>query len=366
MRTNENVRGIAATALLLALAGAFADAEELRRFEYTQPQMGVPFRMVFYAPNEEMADTAAKAAFTRISQLNAIMSDYEEDSELSRLSATAGQDRWVPLSRDLWAVLWQAQEFARRSEGAFDVTVGPSVSWWRRARQRKRLPPPEVLEKAQQAVGYEKLLLDPATRSAKLVAPGMRLDLGGIAKGYGVDAGLKVLQILGMRQALVSGGGDLAVGEAPPGRPGWRIEVAPLDVTNAGPAKYVVLTNMALATSGDIFQRLEIDGRRYSHIVDPRTGIGLTDHALVTIISTNCTTADALATAVSVLGPKKGLRLIRDTPGAEAHIVRKPGAKLEFKETRGFARFYEKSPGRPRVVASPKGEASGTVPIRDD
>ena len=137
----------------------------------------------------------------------------------------------------------------------------------------------------------------------------------------------------------------MSVGDPPPGKAGWRIELAPLDVTNAPPARFVSLANAALATSGDLFQHVEIDGHRYSHIIDPRTGMGLTDHSLVAVMAPDCTTADSLATAVSVLGPEKGLALVEATPGAAVRIVRKPGASIELRESRRFKRFYEDSPG---------------------
>jgi len=137
----------------------------------------------------------------------------------------------------------------------------------------------------------------------------------------------------------------MAVGDPPPAKQGWRIEVAPLDVTNAPPARFVLLANAALATSGDVFQHVEIEGRRYSHIVDPRTGIGLTDHSLVTVVAADCTTADSLATAASVLRPYQGLHLIEAIPGAAVRIVRKPGATIEVEESSRFRRFYEADSG---------------------
>ena len=310
------------------------------RYEFTQPQMGLPFRIVLYATEAE-AKPAADAAFARIAQLNDILSDYDTDSELSRLSRSAGEGKSVPVSQDLWNVLARAQELARRSDGAFDVTVGPVVSQWRRARREKKLPPPARLEAALAAVGWEKLHLDPRARTARLVAPEMRLDLGGIAKGYAVDEAQKVLRARGITRALVAGGGDMAASDAPPGKRGWRIEVAPLDLTNAPPARFVLLRHHALATSGDVFQRVEIDGVRYSHIVDPMTGLGLTDHSLVTILARDCTTADALATAVSVLGPALGLALVETTPATAACIVRKPGASIESLESRRFGAFLD-------------------------
>jgi len=243
-------------------------------------------------------------------------------------------------------VLERSQALAKRTDGAFDVTVGPVVNLWRKARRAKQLPRADRLAEARAVVGWRKLELDPRARTAKLLVPDMRLDLGAIAKGYAVDEALKVLRARGVTRALVAGGGDMAVGDAPPGTPGWRIEVAALDVTNAPPARFVILRNRALATSGDVFQHVELDGVRYSHIVDPRTGMGLTDHSLVTVIAPDCTTADSLATAVSVLGPAKGLKLIEQTPQVAAHIVRRPGTVIEVYESRNFASYEEGRGGR--------------------
>jgi thiamine biosynthesis lipoprotein len=175
----------------------------------------------------------------------------------------------------------------------------------------------------------------------------MRLDLGAIAKGYAVDAALRVLKERGIRSALVGGAGDMAASDPPPDKKGWRIAVAPLDATNAPPTRYVLLSHQGIATSGDLFQRLEIDGKRYSHIVDPHTGVGLTDHSLVTVIARDCVTADGLSTTVSVLGPERGLKLVERTQGAAAHIVQMAGEGIEWWDSSRFARFYTTAEGAP-------------------
>jgi thiamine biosynthesis lipoprotein len=337
--------------LVMALVGSglFSNAqvqsskEALNRFEFERPEMGVPFRIVLYAPDAQKAEAAAQAAFHRVADLNQIMSDYETDSELNELSRTSGKGQSVHVSDDLWTVLEQAQHFAELSDGAFDITVGPVVSLWRKARRTHELPDANRLAEALKAVGYKKVRLNPKDHTVELLVSGMKLDLGGIAKGYALDQEIKVLNARGIERALVSGGGDMSLSDAPPGQSGWRIEIAPLDVPNAPPKRFARLAQMGLATSGDLFQHLEINGKRYSHVVDPHTGIGLTDHSLVTIIAPNCMTADAVAKIVGVLGPERGLKILAQSiPSVEAHVVRKPDDQIELKESPGFGRFCEK------------------------
>ena len=333
--------GLLAILLLTACSTFPRHTEDLQRYEFSEPQMGLPFRIVVYARDKPTAEAAARAAFNRIKQLNDILSDYEDDSELSRLSRTAGSGQALKVSEELWLVLKRAQKLAEQTDGAFDVTVGPVVSLWRKARREKKLPEAARLAQALQAVGHKKLRLDSRRHTVQLLAPHMRLDLGAIAKGYAADEALKVLRRRGITRALVAGGGDMALGDPPPGKKGWRIEIAPLDTTNAPPARFVLVANAGLATSGDLFQHAEIGGKRYSHIVDPRTGIALTDHSLVTVIAPDAITADSLATAVSVLGPERGKKLIENTKGAAVQIVRQPGDTIEVTESSRFKRHYE-------------------------
>jgi FAD:protein FMN transferase len=322
----------AAAALFLPVASSLAD-EALQKFVYEKAEMGLPFRISLYAKDEATAKAAAEAAYDRIAVLNSILSDYDSDSELSRLSRTSGQGKAVPVSSDLWRVLVRAQEFAAMSDGAFDITVGPLVNLWRRARHKQELPSPELIAEMKARVGYKNLRLDPEHHTAELLLPEMRLDLGAIAKNYAIDEAIAVLKQHGITRALIGGSGDMTATEAPPDQPGWRIEVAPLDVAGAPPAQIIYLKNRSIATSGDMFQRVEIGGKRYSHIVDPRTGYGLTDHSLVTVVAPDCMTANGLTTSISVLGPERGLKLVEATPGAAAHVVRMPDDKIQLVES---------------------------------
>lgn len=311
------------------LGAGITAAPSDERFEFAQTEMAIPIKIVLYAPDDTTASTAAQAAFNRIHHLNGVFSDYEPESELRRLTRPSTEGKRTPVSEELWAVFARAQELSQRSDGAFDVTVGPLVHLWRRARRRGVLPPPARLEQAQQLVGYQLVRLHTEDRSVELLKPGMQLDLGGIAKGYILDAALAVLRQHGISRTLVDAGGDVVLGDPPPGKAGWTIGIAPLEL-GATPSQYLSLSHVAVATSGDMFQFVEIEGKRYSHIVDPRTGIGLTDHSKVTIVASNGVTADGLATAVSVLGPQKGLALIEKTPNTAALLMRAPEGKLEI------------------------------------
>ena len=290
------------------MAASLLDASEskdLRRYEFRKLLMGVVARIVVYSPDDYIAKWACSRAFLRIAQIEELMSDYRSDSELMRL-CREGHIAPVRVSDDLFLVLQRALEISQRSNGAFDITVGPFVALWRRARQTKQLPSDEELRQARQLVGWEKVTLDPVNRTVKLAIPGMRLDLGGIAKGYAADCALKVLRKFGISRALIELGGDIVLGDPPPNRKGWRIGI--LDESGK-PEKFLEIANCAVSTSGSTEQFVEIAGRRYAHIVDPRTGLGLTKLILVTVIAKDGITADGLATALCVLGEKEGRKL---------------------------------------------------------
>lgn len=299
--------------------------------------MGVPFRIVLYAANQAQATNAAEAAFARVAHLNDLMSDYEYDSELSRLGRTSGSGQKVNISDELWAVLRKAQEISEASNGAFDVTVGPVVQLWRRARREKQLPNPELLAKARARIGYTNLVLE--NHTVELKTPDMRLDLGGIAKGYASDEALRVLRERGIRSALCAASGDIALGDSPPGEKGWKIQID--KTTNHPGTPFLILHNCGISTSGDMFQFVEIDAKRYSHIVDPHTGLGLTDRSSVTVIAKNDLTADGIDDAVNVLGPGRGLDLARWFHVEAREIRQSPSGQQVEAATAGFWKRVE-------------------------
>jgi len=281
--------------------------------------MGTTVQVVLYAADREAAEAAASAAFLRIGALDAVLSDYKAESELSRLTRD-GVGTPVAVSDDLFRVLDAAQGLALRSHGAFDITVGPLSQLWRRARRQILLPPAEELARARAVTGFQLLVLDRGKRTALVTRDGMRLDAGGIAKGFAADEALAVLAGRGHTRALVAVGGDLAVGEPPPSASGWQVVLAGLGSARSAPGSPLTLASAGVSTSGDAEQWVEIDGRRYSHIVDPATGVGLTGHRSASVVARDAMTSDMLATAVNVLPTEAGTALVDATPGAAALI----------------------------------------------
>lgn len=278
--------------------------------------MGTLIRVKLYAPDEKRAAAAFHAAFARIRQLDETLSDYKPDSELNRIARTA-VNRPVAIGDDLFRVLAASQRLAKESDGAFDITLGPVIRLWREARDRGELPDAEALREAGSHCGFAKLHLNARDRTVLLDEPGMQLDVGGIAKGYAADQALACLKSLGIRSVLVAASGDLAFGDAPPGKRGWKIGV---DSSNA--SGVLELTNAAVSTSGDTEQHVDLNGTRYSHIVDPATRMGLTSHILVSVSAPRGVDADGLSTAISVLGCERGRKLVARYAGAEIVVCR--------------------------------------------
>ncbi len=279
--------------------------------------MGIDARIVVYTPDRAAAERACEAAFARIGALDTIMSDYRRDSELMRLCDRSGGPE-VKVSKELFTVLDRAVEVSDRSEGAFDVSVGPLITLWRKARKSAKLPSPAELESARRLVDWKSIHLNRARGAVRLAKAGMRLDLGGIAKGYAADEAQVVLKRHGVTRALVELGGDIVVTGAPPAAQGWKIRV-PNAGDEAGPAD-LFFTDRAISTSGDTEQFVVIEGRRYSHVVDPRTGQALTNRAQVTLTAPDGLTSDPLSTALSIVGRERRSEILKGYSGVEAFV----------------------------------------------
>jgi thiamine biosynthesis lipoprotein len=308
-------------------------AVNLHPYEAVEPHMGTLFRIKLYARDEAQAQRAFQAAFARVAALDHTLSDYSADSELSRLSKIA-VNHPVHVSDDLYRVLASSQTLSRESDGAFDMTVGPLTHMWRAARRQNRLPDPDAIAQAKAKCGYRHLHLNRSRHTAEFDQPGMQLDAGAIAKGYAADEALRALTNFGITSALVAASGDLAFSNAPPGEPGWKIGIDSLDSANAPFTRVLRLSNGAVSTSGSSEQHLDVGGHRYSHIIDPKTGMGITRDLTVTLVARRGIDADSISTAVDVLGTKRGLALVKHHAGASAMIVENDNGHLRYFETR--------------------------------
>ena len=293
------------------------------QFEFTERHMGTLFRVVIYADNssKERAMAAADSAFRKAAYLNSIFSDYDPQSELSRLSANAGSGKKTVVSDPLFRILQMANSLSVQTDGAFDVTAGPYTLAWREVIRglRTNIPDPDELQAMAESVGYQHMELDSASRSVLLRRPGMRLDLGGIAKGYAADRMMNVLRSFDFQSVLIDAGGDMVAGDPPPGRNGWRISIPIYKSEDQWEPFIVEISNRALTSSGNLYQFFEQDGIRYSHIVNPKTGKGVTGNMVATVTGPSGTWVDAWATALHALG-LDGLHLIEKTDGYDAII----------------------------------------------
>ncbi len=274
----------------ITASNANSAALPLERFEAVEPHLGTLVAITAYAPNVAIARAAFVRAYARIAALNRILSDYLPNSELNQINTTPRV-----ISPELATVLRTAHQIAKRSHGAFDVTAGALIRHWR---QTKTFPPAHL------PVGYQHLHLK--GRQAWIDDPGIRLDVGGLGKGYIADEALKAL---GLPRALIAISGDIVCGAPPPGQTGWRVQAA---------GQVFTVKHAAVSTAGDAEQFTLIDGQRYSHILDPRTRRPLTTPRQVTVIAPTGLVADALDTAICITGDPTLTRHFRH---ARAYIV---------------------------------------------
>jgi len=331
------VRWVPAACLSLAALAGAAPAG-LHRYEAVEPHMGTLVRVTVYTPDERSAKAAFRAAFDRIRELDGILSDYKPDSELNRITKTAVA-RAVPVSEDLFTVLRGSQDLAEATSGAFDITQGPVIQLWREARRTRRVPDTAALRDAMTRAGFRKLHLDAQQRTVRFDMTGMALDVGGIGKGYAASEAIEALDALGVSSALVAVSGDLACSGPPPGERGWRIGVHSGDAAVLGVPGVLELTNAAVSTAGNSEQHVDIDGRRYSHIIDSSSGIGVAGDMSVTVVAPHGLEADGLDTAASVLGAERGLALIESHPNAAALIIEHASTGTRVRQSSRFVKL---------------------------
>ncbi len=269
------------------------------RHTYQQDLMGTRFFITLYTDDEKTADLAAKEAFQLAAKINDSCSDYDVTSELMRLNADPSNQA-IPISDLLFDVLNAALQISQQTHGAYDPTLGHHSYNWRMARKKGILPTPEKIAAAKAARGWKNLQLDRNHQTVTKNIEDMRIDLGGIAKGYAAEKMLQFLKTQGITRASITAGGEVRLGDPPPDAKGWEITLKTLDTIHQLIPQTLTLSNCAISTSGDLHQSITIDGQRYSHICNPDTGLGLTTRISATVIGPNATITDALATALCV------------------------------------------------------------------
>jgi thiamine biosynthesis lipoprotein len=272
-----------------------------QRQEFFHPQMGTLFQVILYAKDTVQGKAIAQELFDRIDTLNAIFSDYLETSEINRISASAGTGQKIKVSAEMWRLIAVSQKVSRKGEGAFDLSIGPLSKLWRRAFRQTQFPALAEIKTAKEKVNYRFIQRYPLTKKIRLTKAGMRLDAGGIAKGFAVDECFKILRKAGISSALVAAGGDIRVGAVPPDKAAWTIASKGLNGKGETVDVELSLEREAVSTSGDTYRYLEWEGQRYSHIIDPRTGLGIQHRQFSRLAGPRSTLADALATAINVL-----------------------------------------------------------------
>lgn len=337
------MRTAALALLTLALTGAGCAREPADTLlEMSGPTMGAGWRVAVVVPGSD-ADGALRARLDaavrdELGRLERLLSTWDPASELSRFNRSHSTEPFA-VSADTAAVLRWADELARQTGGAFDVTVGPLVEAWGfgTGDDTAAAPDPVLIERLQRTTGMAHLVLDPDGMWVRKLVPELQCDVSGLVPGYAADRVAALLEAEGLGRFLVDVGGEMVTrGASIRGGP-WQIAVEVPDPGRRAIGRIVPLLDAAIATSGDYRNFREVDGQRLSHIVDPRSGHPVS-HALAsaTVVDTRGVRADALATALMVLGPDEGLRLARDLDLAALLIVRRPDGTFENRSTPGF------------------------------
>lgn len=309
----------------LTHADGEAARQGLARHEFVEVHFGdIPVELTLYARDAARAREAAHVAFARIAELAAMMSDYALDppSALNRIAAEAPVAVSVP--PELFFALERAKALHGETEGAFDITAKPLVQLWRVSQQLGELPPADRLRRARAFVDIAALDLDRAAGTARLARAGMWLDLGGLAKGQIGDEVVRLLRERGVPCCRYHAGGDMVFGDAPPGLPGWPVHVADFrldDAASGGETLAFWASNAAASVSGDVFRFVEIDGVRYAHVIDPRTGLGVTARKLACVRGPRGIDTDALATAGLILDATAWQIAIARVPGCRGQVT---------------------------------------------
>lgn len=313
---------------------------QLKRFQFSENKMGAPFNIIFYHADSAEAVLLSKECFSIVDSLNHIFSDYSSGSEISKLALQSSLSD-IKVSNELYEMIVFSKHAWRHSHRTFDITIGALTQLWRKAKAEKRFPSKKEIKQARDHTGFKNVGYDIFTKTISFKKHGVRFDFGGIVPGYAAQKVVEYLTSKNILNALADASGDIAMSNAPPGKKGWSIGINLPENENELWDKKLELSDRAVSTSGDVYRYIIHNGKKYSHIIDPRTGYGVTSQRNVTVIAKDGATADWLATACSILPVKKALRLAR-RENAELLIAVLKNAKIIRYKSQNFDSYFEK------------------------
>ena len=329
--------------------------QDLKLFKKAALSMGTVFEVTIYAADKYIAEKAFNDVFQEINRLDYLMSNYKKESVLSRLNKNASAEPTV-CNKELANVIEQSLQYSEITDGAFDITIGPLMKKWGFFKKQGRIPGKEELESVLESVSYKNIIIEEKVEKTLAKNPvtvktvffkntGTQIDLGGIGKGYAVDMAARVLKQNGISSALINFAGNIYAFGTPPGKDSWVIGLQhPRE--SEGLLGSFAITDKAVSTSGDYEKFFTIEGKRYSHIIDPRTGNPVKGVVSVTIVTDNATRADALSTGVFVLGAKKGMDLIEQLKDVEGIIIYEDAnSKLITQTSSGMQALFKRNIG---------------------
>lgn len=312
---------------------------QTRKFSYSEMKMGSAFNLIIVSADSNKANHLARKSYELVDSLNHIFSNYDSSSELSKINASAGLLPYK-MSRAMLDLVQKSQYAYIQSKGAYDISIGPLSSLWRNARKAKLFPEASTVLATKKLVGFAQIKINKRLGTIFLPNANMQLDFGGIAKGYIAQWVINFLKANGIQQALVDAGGDIVMSGPPLNQKGWLIGVNLPETTDQLLNKKLQLSNCSVATSGDVYQFIEYKGVKYSHIINPLTGYGVTNLRNVTIVAKTGATADWLATACSILPIKEAKQLAISHQAALLITTLKNG-KLVFEATPNFKNYWQ-------------------------
>jgi thiamine biosynthesis lipoprotein len=326
--------------LIFLLLFPFTLSAQLKRFQFSETKMGSPFNLIFYYTDSTEASLLAKECFLIVDSLNNVFSDYSSESEVGKLAFLANQNN-IKVSDELFEMIIRSKDIWQRSGNTFDITIGALTQLWRKVKKENRFPSGVEVKAAKQSSGFKNLTINQTKRTISFKKQGMRLDFGGIVPGYAAQNVIDFLKSKNINMALADASGDIVMSNAPPGKNGWIIGINLPESEHELWDKKLELKDCAVSTSGDVYRYTIHNGKKYSHIIDPKTGYGVTSQRNVTVIAKDGANADWLATACSILPIKKALRLAKKEKAALL-IASIKDEKIITLKTKNFDSYFQK------------------------